>query len=33
MQVVDVRDKFSIASPGPECLAQGMKRGDIVRYQ
>lgn len=32
MRVVDVRDKFSVASPGPGCLTQGMKRGDIVRY-
>lgn len=32
MQIVDVRDKFSVASPGPNCLGQGMKRGDIVRY-
>lgn len=32
MRVVDVRDKFSIATPGSNCLSQGMKRGDIVRY-
>jgi len=33
MQVVDVRDKFSIASSGSNCMSGGVKRGDIVRYK
>lgn len=31
--VVDVRERFSIASPDTACPGSGMKRGDIVRYR
>lgn len=33
LQVMEVRERFSITAPDPACQGSGIKRGDIVRYR